>query len=45
MYNHAPGAFMLTYFSVDVYQHAFEIVCCFFTLLGAFASYLLTMRF
>jgi hypothetical protein len=29
----------------DNYVQAFEMVCCFFTILAAFTSYVLTLRF
>ncbi len=28
----------------ECYTHAFELVCCFFTVLAAFASYLFSIR-
>ena len=28
----------------DNYVHAFEVVCCFFTIIAAFASYISLMR-
>ncbi len=30
--------------SPESYQQAFEMVCCFFTMIAVFASYLFTMR-
>ena len=30
---------------VENYALAFQMVCCFFTVLAAFASYVFTMRF
>jgi hypothetical protein len=31
--------------SPESYQQAFEMVCCFFTMIAIFASYLFAMRF
>jgi len=30
--------------SPETYQHACELVCCFFTMIAVFASYVFTMR-
>ena len=35
---------MYSIIPADSYVHAFEMVCCFFTILAVFASYILTMR-
>lgn len=36
---------MYSILSPESYQQAFEMVCCFFTIVAAIISYLLTLRF
>ena len=35
---------MYSIIPADNYAQAFEMVCCFFTIVAVFASYILTMR-
>jgi hypothetical protein len=36
---------MYSVIPAESYAQAFQMVCCFFTIIAAFASYILTMRF